>query len=71
MRANDIIGRYIWLVDLLYQEEGLTLRQIQKAWGKEYSDRTFHRDVDDIAALFGIHIIYDRSSGKEGDHCKV
>ena len=70
MKTNDIIGRYIWLVDLLYQEEELDLKQIQEAWRKEYSERaeyserTFHRDVDDIADLLGIHIIYDRSSNK-------
>ncbi len=69
--ANDIIKRYIWLVDTLYLSgtEGLTYKQISEKWqkndhlsnGKEYSWRTFMNHRNEIRENFGVDIACDKS----------
>lgn len=62
VKAN-LIGRYVWLVDLLLKRDQLTFQQISDAWetsGLNSGDplvlRTFHNHRDAIYDLFGISI---------------
>lgn len=64
--SKNLINRYIWLVDTIYQAgfSGITLREISEKWernwrmsGKEeYARRTFMHHKKDIWDIFGIEI---------------
>ena len=64
--SKNLINRYIWLVDTIYQagSEGITLSEISKKWeknerlsgGEEYPRRTFMNHKKDIWDIFGIEI---------------
>lgn len=62
VKAN-LIGRYVWLVDLLLKRERLTFQQIGNEWEKSGLNsgeplvlRTFHNHRNAIYDLFGISI---------------
>ena len=69
--ANNLFGRYIWLIDLLYSEEALTLEEINGFWkesplnktGEDYPRKTFENHRKAIRKIFGIHINYHRNKG--------
>ena len=62
--SKNLINRYIWLIDTIYQagSAGITLREISEKWesnwrmsGKEeYPRRTFMNHKKDIWDIFGI-----------------
>ena len=64
--SKNLINRYIWLVDTIYQagSTGITLREISNKWeknrlmsdGEEYPRRTFMHHKKDIWDIFGIEI---------------
>ncbi|MDX9890279.1 MAG: WYL domain-containing protein [Bacteroidales bacterium] len=63
--TSDIIRRYIWLVDTIYQsgEDGISFEEINKKWkrsslseGKVYPIKTFHNHRRDIENIFNIII---------------
>lgn len=63
--TKDIIKRYIWLVDTIYQsgEDGISFDEINKKWtrsslseGKDYPLKTFHNHRRDIESIFSIDI---------------
>ncbi|MFA7402067.1 MAG: WYL domain-containing protein [Bacteroidales bacterium] len=64
--TRDIIRRYIWLVDTIYQsgEDGISFEEINKKWkrttslseGKAYPIKTFHNHRRDIESIFNILI---------------
>ncbi|MBR4135453.1 MAG: WYL domain-containing protein [Bacteroidales bacterium] len=64
--SKNLINRYIWLVDTIYQagSTGITLREISDKWeknwqmsgGEEYPRRTFMHHKSDILDIFGIEI---------------
>lgn len=64
--SKNLINRYIWLVDTIYQagSTGITLREISDKWeknrlmsdGEEYPRRTFMHHKKDIWDIFGIEI---------------
>ena len=63
--TKDIIQRYIWLVDTIYQsgEDGISFNEINKKWtrsslsdGKAYPLKTFHNHRRDIESIFSINI---------------
>ena len=64
--SKNLINRYIWLIDTIYQagSSGITLREISEKWesnwrmsGKEkYARRTFMHHKEDIWDIFGIEI---------------
>lgn len=63
--TKDIIRRYIWLVDTIYQsgEDGISFEEINKKWkrsalseGNAYPIKTFHNHRRDIESIFNILI---------------
>lgn len=73
MKQSDLFRRYIWLVDLIFRNDGITRDEINRCWSisrlnnrkeKEIPERTFHRHKDAIKDLFDIEIACDRHGGK-------
>ena len=62
------LEKYIWLVDTLRRSNGLTLEEVQRAWGRsgvndtdsELTVRSFRRYCREIEDRFGIRIRCDR-----------
>lgn len=73
MAQSELFRRYIWLVDLIYRNDGITRDEINRCWrqsrinnGKEdeLPERTFHRHKKAIEELFEVEIVCDRHGGK-------
>lgn len=73
MEQNELFRRYIWLVDLIYQNDGITRDEINRSWRisnlnlnheSEIPERTFHPHKNAIRHLFDIEIICNRSGDK-------
>lgn len=65
--ANDFIKRYVWLIDLLQNNEEMTFKDISKAWqeetalnpkGEKLPLRTFHNQIEAIWDIFDIEIYF-------------
>ncbi len=65
--ANDFLKRYVWLIDLLQNNEEMTFKDISKAWqeesslnpqGEELPLRTFHNQIKAIKDIFDIEIYF-------------
>ena len=65
-----LFHRLFWLLDTIYSAKQISLPQIDKRWEqshynekheREYGKRNLHRHREDIAELFGIEIVCDRS----------
>ncbi len=70
--AANLLGRYVWLVDIIRRHKRLTFKEIQKQWemsGLSYGDgdslalRTFHHHRDAIRDIFNIDIECDPADG--------
>lgn len=74
MTPTSLFNRYLWLVELLSYTHGLSKSEIDARWEKsslnnnpnekEIPRRTFIRMKEAIAALFDLHIKYNRSDDK-------
>lgn len=73
MVKSDLFRRYVWLLDLIYRNDGITRDEINRRWyssalnddkESEIPERTFHRHKNAIKELFGIEIICDRRGSK-------
>lgn len=73
MAQIELFKRYIWLVDLIYRNDGITRDEINHRWSRsnlnndkddEIPERTFHRHKDAIKELFDIEIICNRHGKK-------
>lgn len=73
MAQTELFKRYIWLVDLIYRNDGITRDEINRCWShsvlnndkeSEIPERTFHRHKDAIKELFDIDIICDRHGNR-------
>lgn len=69
MKQSTLFRRYIWLVDLIYRNDGITRDEINRCWSRsrlndskedEIPERTFHRHKDAIKELFKVEILCDR-----------
>lgn len=69
MAQTELFNRYIWLVDLIYRNNGITRDEINHRWNhsalnvdkeSEIPERTFHRHKEAIKELFDIDIVCDR-----------
>lgn len=69
----DLFKRYIWLLDLIYRNDGITKEEINRQWSRshlngdkenELPERTFHRHKKAIKDLFEIEIVCDRHGEK-------
>lgn len=70
MKASEIFKQYIWLVDLIYRSNGISLEKMNKLWtqtsmsgGIPMSRATFNRHKDAIEDIFGIFIHCERKGG--------
>ena len=66
-----LFHRLFWLLDTVYSAKQISLSQIDKRWEqshyndkheREYGKRNLHRHREDIAELFGIEIVCDRTT---------
>lgn len=73
MVQSELFKRYIWLVDLIYRNDGITRDEINRSWRQshlnnrkedELPERTFHRHKKAIEELFDIEIGCDRHGEK-------
>lgn len=73
MKQSKLFRRYIWLIDLIYRNGGITRDEINRCWShsclndgkeKELPERTFHRHKKAIEDLFEIEIVCDRHGAK-------
>lgn len=73
MKQSELFRRYIWLVDLIYRNDGITRDEINRCWSQsrlndnkenEIPERTFHRHKVAIKDLFNIDIVCDRHGEK-------
>lgn len=65
--ANDFLKRYVWLIDLIQNNEEMTFKDISKAWQEETTLnpqgeilplRTFHNQIKAIKEIFDIEIYF-------------
>ncbi len=68
--AKDLFNRYIWLVDTIYQADGITFEEINEKWtrnsmsgGEDIPLKTFHNHRKAIEEIFDINIICDKKNG--------
>lgn len=73
MKQSELFRRYIWLIDLIYRNDGITRDEINRHWSQsrlndskenEIPERTFHRHKNAIKDLFEVEIVCDRHSAK-------
>ena len=73
MAQTELFKRYIWLVDLIYRNDGITRDQINRFWSRSYlnndnedeiPERTFHRHKEAIKELFDVDIVCNRHGEK-------
>lgn len=73
MVQTHLFKRYIWLLDLIYRNDGITRDEINRQWSRsslnddmedEIPERTFHRHKDAIRDLFDVEIVCDRHGEK-------
>lgn len=73
MKQSALLRRYIWLVDLIYRNDGITRDEINRCWSNSrlndskedgIPERTFHRHKDAIKELFEVEIVCDRHGEK-------
>ena len=61
--------RYIWLLNVLLQDEALTYEEIVELWKKDpnggdsYPLRTFHEHRKGVKEMFGVDIVCDKYVG--------
>lgn len=68
--AANLLGRYVWLVDVLLRYKRLTFKEISELWqesGLGYGEplplRTFHNHQNAIKDIFDVYIECDRKDG--------
>lgn len=68
--AKDLFNKYIWLVDTIYQTQGITFKEINKRWlkssiseGVDLPLKTFHNYHKAVENMFDINIVCDKHTG--------
>ncbi len=72
-KSAYLFKRYIWLLDLIYNNEKITFKQINRKWQNsslndsqdELALRTFHNHREAIRDMFDIDISCDRKDGSK------
>lgn len=73
MAQTELFKRYIWLVDLIYRNDGITRDEINRQWSiatlndkkeNKIPERTFHHHKNAIKDLFDVDIVCDRHGEK-------
>lgn len=67
--VSNLLQKYLWLTNVIYQSNGMTFEQINDKWlksdlseGLELPKRTFHKWRIAVEELFGIIIDCDRKT---------
>lgn len=68
--SQNLINKYVWLVETLYRAKRITLKEINRRWletdlseGLEIPRRTFHTWKNAVEEMFGLVIMCDKSDG--------
>ena len=68
--SQNLINKYVWLVETLYRAKKITLKEINRRWletdlseGLEIPRRTFHSWKNAVEDMFGLVILCDKSDG--------
>ena len=68
--AANLLGRYVWLMDILRRYKRLTFQEINELWqesglgyGEELPLKTFHNHKKAIKDIFDVYIECDRKDG--------
>ena len=68
--SQNLINKYVWLVETLYRAKKITLKEINRRWletdlseGLEIPRRTFHSWKNAVEEMFGLVILCDKSDG--------
>lgn len=68
--SQNLINKYVWLVETLYHAKKITLKEINRRWletdlseGLEIPRRTFHSWKNAVEEMFGLVILCDKSDG--------
>ena len=68
--AANLLGRYVWLMDILRRHKRLTFEEINELWqesglsyGEELPLKTFHNHKKAIKDIFDVYIECDRKDG--------
>ena len=68
--SQNLINKYVWLVETLYRAKRITLKEINRRWldtdlseGLEIPRRTFHSWKNAVEEMFGLIIMCDKSDG--------
>lgn len=67
--AKNLVGKYVWLVETIYNAGRITYEDINKKWqqedfdGKELPLRTFHKWRIAVEEMFGLNIECERKGG--------
>ncbi len=68
--SQNLINKYVWLVETLYRARKITLKEINRRWletdlseGLEIPRRTFHSWKNTVEEMFGLVIMCDKSDG--------
>lgn len=67
--AKNLVGKYVWLVETIYNAGRITYDDINKKWqqedfdGKELPLRTFHKWRIAVEEMFGLNIECERKGG--------
>lgn len=69
--AQNLFTKYVWLVNTLYRNRRMTLKEINNSWihtdfsdGKPIPRRTFHNHREKIQEFFDINIECDRTTSE-------
>ena len=61
--AKDLFNKYIWLVDTIYQAQGITFKEINKRWlkssiseGVDLPLKTFHNYRKAVEDMYGVKV---------------
>ena len=68
--SQNLLNKYVWLVETLYRAKKITLKEINRRWldtnlseGLEIPRRTFHSWKNAVEEMFGLVILCDKSDG--------
>ncbi len=68
--SKNLINKYVWLVETIYQSGGISLKELKEKWlqsdlseGTKIAERTFHKWRIAVEEMFGIIIDCERVGG--------
>ena len=68
--SKNLINKYVWLVETIYEAKKITLKEINRKWletdlseGLEIPRRTFHAWRNAVEEMFDLVILCDKSDG--------